>query len=560
MEGQKQPKEQSDRIEQIPGVPLVIKRIDMDKYSQQPWKPSAASLPIPKYDGITDPRDHVTAFTTSVKGNGLTKQEIESALIKAIEEIPDILTSKKEVQRLTGRITALGRFISKSSEKCFKFFSALKKQNQFEWSEECQQALKNLKAYLSNPPLRAKPKSGEKLPVYLTVLEVAVSVVLVREDQGKQSPIYYVSKSLLDAETRYPHLEKLALALIMTSRKLRPYFQCHPISVVTAYPLRNILYKQELSSGLAKWAIELSEYDITYQPRTAIKSQVLADFVEDFSQGILLEAEKELQLFNRSNPGLGIVLVPPAGETIRQAIKCHPITNNEAEYEDVIIGLELARQLGIEQVMIKSDSQLVVNQMQGTYTAREARMQQYLEKIPREENAEIDALANLVSAAEVTNKENSFVIHLFHSVLDQDKNEVNYNNLTWDWKNEIVNFLEYGILPEDKKKTQALCQKAARYCLNQGNLYRKMFGGPLAKCLGPSQMEYVMREIHEGHYGNHAGGRALVKTIIRVGYYWPKMEEDGENFMAKCDKCQRYGNNMHQPAELLHPVVVSWLL
>nr|XP_016470841.1 PREDICTED: uncharacterized protein LOC107793073 [Nicotiana tabacum] len=604
MEGQKQPKEQSDRIEQIPGVPLVIKRIDMDKYSQQPWKPSAASLPIPKYDGITDPRDHVTAFTTSVKGNGrdsrskqenprydhrsrdresgsssrfgkerntretrdddsskakiggysfnISTSELVAVLrsmgdkIKAIEEIPDILTSKKEVQRLTGRITALGRFISKSSEKCFKFFSALKKQNQFEWSEECQQALKNLKAYLSNPPLRAKPKSGEKLLVYLTVLEVAVSVVLVREDQ--------------DAETRYPHLEKLALALIMTSRKLRPYFQCHPISVVTAYPLRNILYKQELSSGLAKWAIELSEYDITYQPRTAIKSQVLADFVEDFSQGILLEAEKELQLFNRSNPGagLGIVLVPPAGETIRQAIKCHPITNNEAEYEDVIIGLELARQLGIEQVMIKSDSQLVVNQMQGTYTAREARMQQYLEKIPREENAEIDALANLVSAAEVTNKENSFVIHLFHSVLDQDKNEVNYNNLTWDWKNEIVNFLEYGILPEDKKKTQALCQKAARYCLNQGNLYRKMFGGPLAKCLGPSQMEYVMREIHEGHYGNHAGGRALVKTIIRVGYYWPKMEEDGENFMAKCDKCQRYGNNMHQPAELLHPVVVSW--
>ncbi|XP_075098662.1 uncharacterized protein LOC142175646 [Nicotiana tabacum] len=326
--------------------------------------------------------------------------ELNPAQIKAIEEISDILTSKKEVQRLTGRITALGRFISKSLEKCFKFFSALKKQNQFEWSEECQQALKNLKVYLSNPPLLAKPKDGEKLFVYLAVSEVAVSAVLVREDQGKQSPIYYVSKSLLDAETRYPHLEKLALALTMASRKLRPYFQCHPISMITAYPLRNILHKQDLSGRLAKWAIELSEYDITYQPRIAIKSQVLADFVADFSQGIHLEAEKQLQIFNGSKPGtwtlftdgssnvkgagLGIVPVPPTGETIRQAIKCHPITNNEAEYEVVI-------------------------------AAREARVQQYLEKardlvrqfqiwkvmqIPREENAEADALANLASAAE----------------------------------------------------------------------------------------------------------------------------------------------------------------
>ncbi|XP_070010368.1 uncharacterized protein [Nicotiana sylvestris] len=177
----------------------------------------------------------------------------------------------------------------------------------------------------------------------------------------------------------------------MASRKLRPYFQCHPIALVTTYPIRNILHKHELSGTLAKWAIELSEYKITYQSRTAIKSQVLADFVVDFSQGMQLEVKKELQVFNGANPGtwtlftdgssnvkgagLGIVLVQPTGKTIRQAIKCHPITNNEAEYEVVIVGLELARELGINQIIIKSDSQLVVNQILGTYTARKARMQ-----------------------------------------------------------------------------------------------------------------------------------------------------------------------------------------
>ncbi|XP_070022769.1 uncharacterized protein [Nicotiana sylvestris] len=176
----------------------------------------------------------------------------------------------------------------------------------------------------------------------------------------------------------------------MTSRKLRPYFQCHSIAVVTTYPLRNILHKHELSGRLAKWAIELSEYDIAYQSRTAIKSQVLVDFVADFSQRMQLEAEKELQVFNGSNPGiwtlftdgssnvkgagLGIILIPPTGETIRQAIKCHSITNNETEYEAVIAGLELARELDINQIVIKSDSQLVVNQMLEIYTVREARM------------------------------------------------------------------------------------------------------------------------------------------------------------------------------------------
>ncbi|XP_070047236.1 uncharacterized protein [Nicotiana tomentosiformis] len=141
-----------------------------------------------------------------------------------------------------------------------------------------------------------------------------------------------------------------------------------------------------------------------------------------------------------------------------------------------------------------------------------------------EENAKADALANLASVAEITNAKNAI----------------------------------YGTLPEDKKESQLLRRKASRYCLIHGNLYRKMFEGPLARCLGPAQVEYVMRQVHEGHYGNYAGGRYLVKTLIRAGYYWPKMEENAKTFVAKCDKCQLYGNNMHRPAELLHPIISPW--
>ena len=87
-----------------------------------------------------------------------------------------------------------------------------------------------------------------------------------------------MSKSLLNAKTRYSLLEKLALALITVARKLRLYFQCHLIMVITTYPLKGILQKPKLSGQLTKWAVELSEYDISYQPHTTIKSQALVDF------------------------------------------------------------------------------------------------------------------------------------------------------------------------------------------------------------------------------------------------------------------------------------------
>ena len=229
----------------------------------------------------------------------VTKRGIE-ANPDQIRSIQNIQSPKsiKDIQRLNGRIAALSRFISKSSDRCHLFFSTLRKTKDFVWTEECEEALRQLKSYLTSPPLLAKPKDGETLYMYLAILEAAVSAALVREDEGKQQPIYYVSNTLLDAETRYTQLEKLALALVTAGRKLRPYFQCHPIVVLTQYPLRSILHKPELSGRMTKWAVELSEYDITYQPRTAIKSQVLADFIADFSCVGQVQAEKELLCLN----------------------------------------------------------------------------------------------------------------------------------------------------------------------------------------------------------------------------------------------------------------------
>nr|XP_009765095.1 PREDICTED: uncharacterized protein LOC104216682 [Nicotiana sylvestris] len=308
---------------------------------------------------------------------------------------------------------------------------------ELEWTLECQQALRDLKRYLSSPPLLSKPKEGEILLVYLAISEVAKLAT---------------------------HIWKPALALVVVTRKLRPYFQCHLIAMVTTFPLRNILCKPELSGILAKWAVEMSEFDIEYKLMVAIKSRALADIVADFSPGLLTLATKEAIMVSESTSGvstlfmdgassvkgfeLRIVLITPSGETLRQAIRTIPLTNNEAEYEALIAGLKLTWGLESEVIEIKCDSQLVVNQVYGIFDIKEESMQQYVIKvqallarfrewsithIPMEDNAEVDAFTNLGSSTKIKGLESGTVVQLMNSVLDTDGYyEVNSTSLFWD--------------------------------------------------------------------------------------------------------------------------------
>ena len=144
--------------------------------------------------------------------------EVNPDQIEAVKHLRSP-SNLKEVQVLIGMLAALNRFISKFSDRCRPFYQLLKKWKGFQWDDECEKAFQDLKEYLVQAPMLSAPEPGEELFMYLSVSEHAVSAVLLR-DQGVQQVVYYINKTLVDAETRYLPLEKLVLALIHATRKL----------------------------------------------------------------------------------------------------------------------------------------------------------------------------------------------------------------------------------------------------------------------------------------------------------------------------------------------------
>ncbi|XP_013699893.1 uncharacterized protein LOC106403624 [Brassica napus] len=390
--------------------------------------------------------------------------------------------------------------------------------------KECESALQELKSYLTTPPLLSKPLLGEVLLLYLAVSEHAVSAVLVREEGNKQLPIYYA----------------------------------HPIVVVTSFPVKVVLHKLEVFGRLAKWALELGEYDVIFRPTTAIKSQVLADIVAEFSPALLPALEQEVRLrgetkeegewilhvdgsSNVRGAGVGIVLTSPTGNTASRAVRCNfKETNNESKYEARIAGLTLPRQMGAENIQVFGDSQLIINQVQGEYQAKDDSMIQYLAvaqqlikkfksgkltQIPQEQNSQADALADLGSALETNSKMSILLLVLQWPATLEERplEEVSALEKGETWMTPLVWYLEADNLPEDRSEARKIKKRAARYCISHDKLYRRSFSGPYLRCVTPREAARILVELHEVDCGSHSSGRSLVLRAISAGYYWPTM-------------------------------------
>ncbi|GKV33443.1 hypothetical protein SLEP1_g41961 [Rubroshorea leprosula] len=374
------------------------------------------------------------------------------------------------------------------------------------------------------------------------------------------------------AEQNYPLAEKAVFALVYTARKLRAYFQSHQIVVYTDFPLRKILQKPELSGRLIGWSVELSEYDLKFQPRTTIKGQAMADFLVECAPVAVKEKALEHPLWvlyvdgasNVEGSGAGAVLLGPDRFKSEHALRFKfQTTNNAAEYEALIYGLKLAAELKVQSIQVFSDSQLVVRQVNGSCDIRDPQLGRYasvvnrlksrfasfqIDKIPRADNQRADELSKLASSQDI-NPQRSTIVEVLDAPSYTDFivecQLLSTDPSTPSWTTPLMNYLQSGELPEDQSAAKVIKRRAAHFTVLDNQLYKRAASMPLLRCLTPYEAEYAVREIHEGVCGTHIDGRTLARKLLRHGYYWPTMVEDAQDYVKKCPTCQFNADDIH---------------
>ncbi|GAU46436.1 hypothetical protein TSUD_91540 [Trifolium subterraneum] len=451
--------------------------------------------------------------------------------------------------------------------------------------DDCEKAFDSIKEYLIEPPILIPPVEGRPLIMYLTVLEESMGYVLGQQDETgrKEHAIYYLSMKFTDCESRYSMLEKTCCDLAWAAKPL--------------------------TGRIARWHMLLSEYDIEYRTQKAIKGSILADHlahqpVEDY-QPIKFDFPDEEIMYlkmkdcdepvfgegpdpesqwglifdgavNLYGSGIGAIIVTPKGAhipfTARLQFEC---TNNIAEYEACIMGIEDAIDLRIKNIDIYGDSALVINQIKGEWETRHAGLIPYkdyarrlltffnkveLHHIPRDENQMADALATLSSMYRVNRRNEIPTISI--RCLERPAYVFATEEVVDDkpWFHDIKMFLQkqeypHGASNKDKKTLRRL---SSSFFLNDEVLYKRNFDMVLLRCVDKHEADLLMHEVHEGSFGTHPNGHTMAKKMLRAGYYWLTMESDCYKYARKCHKCQIYADKIHLPPTSLNVLSSPW--
>nr|GEY15387.1 reverse transcriptase domain-containing protein [Tanacetum cinerariifolium] len=317
-----------------------------------------------------------------------------------VEAVLDLPSPKclKDVQKMNGKLASLHIFLSKSAEKSLPFFKMLKKcikKSDFQWTAEAEVAFKEMKQLIDELPMLTTPKEKKELIMYLAAVKEAISAFMMTERDGKQVTV-----------------------------------------------------------RLLKWRCKLGEHDIKYRPKTSVKGQILADFIverpEDDTPNTSIEEREELPdpwiLFTNGSScidgfGADLIITNPKGMEFTYALRFKfNATNNEAEYEALIAGLRIARQIGVQNLQANVDSKLVANQVNGIYVAKEG------------ENKKANVLRKIASASFTHLSKQVLVEELKEKVINEKEILAVIEEEGHTWMTPVYEYLMEGILPEEKRK------------------------------------------------------------------------------------------------------------
>ncbi|XP_065631241.1 uncharacterized protein LOC136068256 [Quercus suber] len=405
--------------------------------------------------------------------------EVNPDQIKAIQNLQPP-RNPKEVQKLTGMVAALNRFISRSADRCKPFFSLINKWKGFEWTEECASAFQQLKDYLARPPIMSNPEPDEVLFAYIAVVPHAILAI-----------------------------EKSYFGNSTWNTKIAP------------------LRSADYTGRIAKWGTILGAFDIKYMPRTSVKGQILADLVAEFTKPNLEEITTKRDMdgksvgmisqqdpacwevyvdgtANRKGSRVGLVLISPERIVIEKSLRLDfGVTNNEAEYEALLMGMSMVRRMGGKAVELFSDSRLVVGQSKFEFFS--------LLHVPRSSNAHADSLATLATSSE-QDLPRVILVENFHEPTGTGGDAVRVHQIrdSLCWMDPIIKFLKDDILLEERGEADKIRRKATRFWLSEDQkLYKRSYSGPYLLCIHPETAESLLEELHEGICGSHTRGGVL---------------------------------------------------
>ncbi|XP_016199503.1 uncharacterized protein LOC107640499 [Arachis ipaensis] len=481
--------------------------------------------------------------------------------------------------------------VSKTAFRCpgktkvFAPLIKLKKEEEFQWKTEHQEAFDNIKQYLTNPPIMTPPKHGAPLKLYVSASEVTIGGMLAQEDEnGNERVIYYLSRVLNDVESRYSPIEKLCLALYFSCLKLKYYLIPMNVYVISKFDvLKYMLSSPILHGRLGKWMLALTEFSLHFVPARAVKGQVLADFLVDHP---CIDINESLLDFvglvhwklyfdgscHKGGVGIGILIISPSDEPSKFFFELnYSCSNNEAEYEALIMGLKLLLERGVKNVKIFGDSQLVVHQVSLEYRCVSENLRKYfnvatellskfdsviVRHVPRELNQEANELAQIASRYKIKPSTLEKLVRIKDIFMPLREREVlSLEKLDpEDWRVPIVEYLKNPSLSVDRK----LKYRAQSYVLISNVLFKKSVDGNLLTCLGEKEAYLALAEVHERICGAHQSGKKMKWVINRRRLYWPTIQRDCINYVRSCEECQKHESLQHIPASELHVIIKPW--